>query len=182
MFQVPCLFRSGVTDKRQIRRNRPAGAMDPVTTRTAEPGIEGLPSRHRRIDTRNSIQIPDRQTQEGQHHNQKHNTCAKRDRPSDRIPGRIAINKRPQQHNQNHSHRKDPGRQRLQRPMDVLQQLVIEEEIPLRHRHKTRVGRIGLVGQRERHQQGKTRNDREHHQHHNGIHVDLPRIKRLAAE
>ena len=63
--------------------------------------------------------------------------------------------------------------------MDVLQQLIIEEEIPFRHRHKTGVRGVGFVGQRKRDERRQKDQDKKHHHHHHRIHVDLARIKRF---
>jgi hypothetical protein len=55
----------------------------------------------------------------------------------------IAIDERPEQHDQDHAERQNPGGERLERPMHVLEQFIIEEEIPFRARARSsyRTGR-----------------------------------------
>ena len=65
--------------------------------------------------------------------------------------------------------------------MHVLQELVIEEEVPLRHRHETRVRRIGLIGQREGDQGGERGKHDKYAKHDHRVHIDLTGIKGLAA-
>src|SRR5205823_8253393 len=86
MPQVPGPVRSGIADIRQVGAERSAFAMDTMTGRAAEAGVQRLPVCDSRIETRDGVEVPQGNPQKSEYDGKEHTAGDERHRPASRMP------------------------------------------------------------------------------------------------